>query len=144
MWRAHVDVAYAKVVIGGGYEADGTARKWPKSENPAGIHAANVTWERFNPTTVRQGNLSEWADHFPTLLVVDQALSLIAGAGAARHSTREKSFSTGIGTETTLGLPKAVEIRIALDMNRMVVVNRLLTTATTRPEQSTTGAPEAP
>ena len=112
--------------------------------SPAGIHAANVTWERFNPTTVRQGNLSEWADHFPTLLVVDQALSLIAGAGAARHSTRGKSFSTGIGTDTTFALPQAVEIRFTCDINCSVVVNRLLTTATTRPAQSSTGAPEAP
>ena len=65
-------------------------------------------------------------------------------AGAARHSTRENSFSTGIGTETTFGLPQAVDIRIVREKNCMVVVNRLLTTATTRPAQSTTGAPEAP
>ena len=60
------------------------------------------------------------------------------------YSTEEKSFSAGIGTETTLGVPQAVEIRIVRDINCMVVVNRLLTTATTRPTQSTTGAPEAP
>ena len=45
-----------------------------------------------------------------------------------------------MGTETTFALPQAVEIRIALDINCSVVVNRLLTTATTRPVQSSTGA----
>jgi hypothetical protein len=43
-----------------------------------------------------------------------------------------------------LGILHAVEIRITRDMNCMVVVNRLLTTATTRPAQSSTGEPEAP
>ena len=47
------------------------------------------------------------------------------------HSTAGEFFSAEIGTETTLGLPHAVEIRIVRDMNCMVVVNRLLTTATT-------------
>jgi hypothetical protein len=58
------------------------------------------------------------------------------------HSTAGEFFSAGIGTETTLGLPHAVEMRTVRDMNCMVVINRLLTTATTRPAQSTTGAPE--
>jgi hypothetical protein len=66
------------------------------------------------------------------------------GETLSGHSTAGEFFSAGIGTETTLGLPHAVEIRIVRDMNCMVVVNRLLTTATTRPAQSTTGAPEAP
>ena len=35
-------------------------------------------------------------------------------------------------------------IRFTCDINCSVVVNRLLTTATTRPVQSSTGAPEAP
>jgi hypothetical protein len=65
-------------------------------------------------------------------------------AGATRHSKSGKSLSTGTGTETTLGLPQAVEIRIVRDKNFLVVVNRLRTTATTRPSQSSTGAPEAP
>jgi hypothetical protein len=56
----------------------------------------------------------------------------------------QKSFSTGTGTETTLGYPHAVEVRIVRDMNCMVVVSRLSTTATTRPVQSNTGAPEEP
>ena len=66
------------------------------------------------------------------------------GATLNGHSTAGKFFSAGMGTETTLGLPQAVEIRTVRDMNCMVVVNRLLTTATTLPAQSTTGAPEAP
>jgi hypothetical protein len=37
------------------------------------------------------------------------------------HSTNEKYFSAGIGTETTLGLPHAVEMRSVRDMNCMVV-----------------------
>ena len=66
------------------------------------------------------------------------------GATLSGHSAAGKFFSAGMGTETTLGLPQAVEMRITRDMNGMVAVNRLLTTATTRPAQSTTGAPEAP
>src|SRR5262245_58744263 len=68
-----------------------------------------------------------------------------------RRSLRQhQSFSTVVGTATTLGSPQAVETRIAGDIqctgavSCMVVVSRLLTTATTRPAQSSTGAPEAP
>ena len=49
-----------------------------------------------------------------------------------------------IGTETTFGIPHAVEIRISRDTHTIVWVNTLLTTAATRPLQSITGAPEAP
>src|SRR5262249_60452297 len=63
---------------------------------------------------------------------------------AARHLTTAASLSTSIGMETTFGCPHAVEILIARDGNCIVCVKRLLTTATTRPSQSSTGAPEAP
>jgi len=49
-----------------------------------------------------------------------------------------------MGTEATLACPQAVEIRIGFDRNCIVCVKRLLTTATTRPLQSSTGAPDAP
>ena len=62
----------------------------------------------------------------------------------ACHCARENSFNTWAGTETTLGFPQAVDIRISRDMNHVLVVNSLLTAATTRPVQSSTGAPEAP
>src|SRR5262249_47198662 len=49
-----------------------------------------------------------------------------------------------MGTEATLACPQAVEMRIAFGGNCIVCVKRLLTTATTRPRQSSTGAPDAP
>ena len=51
-------------------------------------------------------------------------------------------FSAGI--ETTLGVCQAVETRRAPEGRRNVCVISELTTATTRPWQSNTGAPEAP
>jgi hypothetical protein len=43
-----------------------------------------------------------------------------------------------------MACPQAVAIRIAFDGDFLVCVKRLLTTATTRPLQSSTGAPDAP
>jgi hypothetical protein len=61
-----------------------------------------------------------------------------------RQGAREAPHNTSTGTETTLGLPQAVEIRIVRDGNCSVCVKMLLTTATTLPSQSSTGAPDAP
>jgi hypothetical protein len=43
-----------------------------------------------------------------------------------------------------MACPQAVAIRIAFDGDFIVCVKRLLTTATTRLLQSSTGAPDAP
>ena len=60
------------------------------------------------------------------------------------QSARARGRSAAAGNETTLGLPQAVGTRIACDMKCMVDTKSLLTTAATRPEQSSTGAPEEP
>ena len=57
---------------------------------------------------------------------------------------RGKSSSAWTGSETTFGVPHGVGTSILRDAQTMLWVNTLLTTAATRPEQSTTGAPEAP
>src|SRR5262245_32169999 len=67
-----------------------------------------------------------------------------ARAAVRTHSDQEKSFSTWIGMATTLGLFHAVEIRITFDMKLIVRVSSIMTTATTRPSQSSTAAPDAP
>ena len=60
------------------------------------------------------------------------------------QSGRSKSFSAWIGMATTLGVCHAVETRTTRDRTLIVWVMMVLTTATTRPPQSMTGAPEAP
>ena len=55
-----------------------------------------------------------------------------------------ESSSVLAGTETTLGIPHAVDTRIGRENPAIVWVNTKLTTAATRPAQSSTGAPEAP
>ena len=58
---------------------------------------------------------------------------------------RGKSSSAWTGSETTFGVPHGVGTSIMRDAQTMLLwVNTLLTTAATRPAQSTTGAPEAP
>jgi hypothetical protein len=54
------------------------------------------------------------------------------------------SAKARLGTATTLGLPQAVETRMAWNGSYRVCVKMLLTMATTRPSQSSTGAPDAP
>src|SRR5262245_44469267 len=49
-----------------------------------------------------------------------------------------------LGTATTLGLPQAVDTRMTRNGSCRVCVRMLLTMATTRPSQSSTGAPDAP
>ena len=61
------------------------------------------------------------------------------------QSVRGKSSSAWTGSETTFGVPHGVGTSIMRDAQTMLLwVNTLLTTAATRPAQSTTGAPEAP
>ena len=70
----------------------------------------------------------------------------LTGAGDMLGSQldRGKSSSAWTGSETTFGVPHGVGTSILRDAQTMLWVNTLLTTAATRPEQSTTGAPEAP
>ena len=60
------------------------------------------------------------------------------------HCASENSISCWTGTETTLGDPHAVEIRISPNGVARICVITVLMTAATRPSQSNTGAPEAP
>ena len=118
----------------------------PRRFDTRNVRSRNLRIRSAPPVSAGQGARSRGtgAQHFslhrrrPLLLEVRTFLRL------SRQSTRAKSFSTETGTETTLGCPQAVEMRIVRDMNCMLVVNKLLTTATTRPVQSNTGAPEAP
>src|SRR5262245_9900047 len=66
------------------------------------------------------------------------------GAGRTNHSGQEKPFRTSAGMERTLGVCQAVEARTAPVGRPIVCVINVLTTATTRPSQSRTGAPDAP
>jgi hypothetical protein len=70
--------------------------------------------------------------------------SLAAGARLGPTGVQGSCSSTWIGTETTLGVPQAVETRIWRDANAKFSVKMSLMTAATRPSQSTTGAPDAP
>jgi hypothetical protein len=117
-------------------------------DDGAGRHRADLPGEIAGVSLclpVRSGTIwpGTWRLRRYTMLSARLQFRKVAN-GAARHWARDKSFSTRMGTETTLGLPQAVDTRIAPDMNGMVVVNRLLTTATARPAQSSTGAPEEP
>ena len=60
------------------------------------------------------------------------------------HSALENSISCWTGTETTLGDPHGVGIRISPNGVARFCVITVLMTAATRPSQSNTGAPEAP
>src|SRR5262245_3655810 len=60
------------------------------------------------------------------------------------HSERERLLSASTGMEMTLGVCHAVETWTAPKPNLRVCVRIALTTATTLPSQSSTGAPEAP
>ena len=64
--------------------------------------------------------------------------------GLGSQLDRGKSSSAWTGSETTFGVPHGVGTSILRDAQTMLWVNTLLTTAATRPAQSTTGAPEAP
>ena len=68
----------------------------------------------------------------------------IAPMRLAVSTVGNESAKTRLGTATTLGLPQAVETRIARNGSCRVCVKMLLTMATTRPSQSSTGAPDAP
>ena len=78
----------------------------------------------------------------PPAAYADSA-ALPSGNVSAQSAVGE-SPSTWTGTDTTLGVPHAVEMRITRNDQFKVWVNTFVTTAATRPAQSTTGAPEAP
>ena len=115
-----------------------------------GAHRDIRAMRQPTPDKIRilQGKLYRKAKAEPSLVSV----TLTGGSSGARAQGGRwprgeggnESPKTRLGTETTLGLPQAVETRIARNGSCRVCVNMLLTTATTRPSQSSTGAPEAP
>jgi len=117
------------------------ARTWAAVRAPrsaaglgeAGVNPVERVYARVNP--------ANRVCRFPT---GGGASSRAARLCDGAHSDQEKSFSTSAGMERTLGVCHAVETRSAPDGMRKVCVISVLTTATTRPSQSSTGAPEAP